>query len=97
LLAQDQADRVVVRAEVVDDDAAGAEVLAGTPRVHRARARRRRVVEEAAVEVDGVRAEVLEGQGGAAPELQLHVEAPLRLARAGSRTAAAPCPCSSPS
>ena len=46
-------------------------------------ARLRRVVEEAAIEVAGVRADVLQVERRAAPQLALEVEAPLILAGVG--------------
>ena len=55
----------------------------GLPRVHRPGTRRWRVAEEAPIQVAGVRTEILDVHALPFPQLTLHVEAPLILARVG--------------
>src|SRR5947207_14776334 len=80
-LAQDDADRVVVRNQIVLDDAPAAQALAGSPGIHRSRTWLRRVVEEASIQVAGFRADVLQVERRPLPELALDVGAPLVLVR----------------
>src|SRR5262249_3606458 len=82
-LAQDDADSIVVSNQIVLNDAAAAEVFARPPWIHSAWTGLRRVVEEAAIQMAGVRAQILEVECRSGPELGLDVDAPLILAGVG--------------
>jgi hypothetical protein len=81
VLPENDAERVVVGDEIVLDDAPLPEVLARPPSVDVAGTGRRLVVEEAPIEMAGVRTEVLKVERCPLEDLVLDVEAPLILAR----------------
>ena len=82
-LTQSEGHRVVVGDEVVLDDAAAPEQRRRPSRIDRTGAWRRRVVEEAAIEVARIGAEIPDVGGAAGPQFPLNVDAPLILARVG--------------
>ena len=83
-MAENDAHAFVVGDFVVGDGADGAELLIRPARVDRAGTRKqRRVVVEAAVQVVGMRAEILHLEAAAAPQLALEAGAPLIHAAGG--------------
>lgn len=76
-LTEDDADRIVVRVQIVRDYSARAEKRSRAARVDRTRPRLRRVVEEASIEMARIGSDVLKIHSCALPQLPLKVDAPL--------------------